>query len=89
MFTRIFMRLTAEQKNVLRALAEDSFLKSHRYLDGTKVYRLHPLNGPVEDVQRATVDRLVKRKLVTSNQKFPAATYTITEKGRALAAKLK
>jgi len=77
------MRLSAEARHVLQALAGGSFLKSHRYLDGTKVYRLHSLSGQSEDVQRATVDALVRHGLVTSNQKFPVATYMLTDRGRA------
>jgi len=34
-------------------------------------------------VQRATVDALVRHGLVTSNQKFPVATYMLTDRGRA------
>ncbi len=79
------MRLSAEARHVLQAMAGGSFLKSHRYLDGSKVFRLHYLNGQTEDVRRATVDLLVRHCLVTSNQKFPAATYTLTDRGRAAA----
>ena len=77
------MRLSAEATHVLQALAGGFFLKSHRYLDGTKVCRLHSLSGQSEDVQRATVDALVRHGLVTSNQKFPVATYMLTDRGRA------
>ncbi len=80
------MRVTKAQAGVLRALAEGYSLKSHRYLDGTKIHRLHPLAGLPVPVERPIVDWLVKNGLVTSNQKFPAATYTLTDKGRALAA---
>ncbi len=77
------------EEDVLRALAEGWLLKSHRYLDGTKVFRLHPLTGDPVTVHGRAVEALVKQQLVTSNQKFPAATYLLTEKGRALAASLK
>ena len=60
-------------------------LKSHRYLDGGKVYRLHPLDGPAATVRRATVELLQNHGLIDSNKKFPAATYWLTEKGQALA----
>lgn len=76
-------------EDVLRALAEGWMLKSHRYLDGTKVFRLHALTGELVTVDGKVVEALVKQQLVTSNQKFPAATYLLTEKGRALAASLK
>lgn len=78
------MRLSAEARQVLQALAGGSFLKSHRYLDGSKVYRLHDLSGQSRPVSRATVDALVRHRLVTSNQKFPAATYMLTDRGRAI-----
>ena len=35
------MRLGAAEKAVLAALVQGSRLRSHRYLDGVKVYRLH------------------------------------------------
>jgi predicted transcriptional regulator len=82
------IRLSVETERVLIALTEGSFLKSHRYINGTKIFRLHPLEGDPVEVQRQTIDSLVQGSLVTSNQKFPAATYMITDKGRALATAL-
>lgn len=79
------MRLSAEARQMLQALAGGSFLKSHRYLDGSKVYRLHALDGQTRLVNRATVETLVRHGLVISNQKFPAATYMLTDRGRAVA----
>jgi hypothetical protein len=76
------MRLTQPQQQVLLALSNGSTLKSQRYLDGAKVFQLHPLHGPAEPVKRATVQALVERGLIDSNQKFPAATYRLTEQGR-------
>ena len=35
------MRLGSEEKEVLRALVSGYQLKSHRYLDGQKIYTLH------------------------------------------------
>lgn len=68
---------------ILCALANGYTLKSHRYLDGTKVYQLHPLEaGPAETVQKRLVDSLQRQGLISSNQKFPAATYSLTEQGR-------
>ncbi|NJN98493.1 MAG: hypothetical protein HC875_32600 [Anaerolineales bacterium] len=71
---------------ILRALADGVMLKSHRYLDGTKIYQLHSLAGEVEPVPKRLVDELLRRGYITSNQKFPAATYSLTEPGRAVAA---
>lgn len=76
------------QAKILLALLAGSTLKSHRYLDGAKLFQLHPLAGPPEPVQKRTVDALQTHGLITSNQKFPAATYSLTEQGRAVAAKL-
>lgn len=65
------------------AIAEGWTLKSHRYLDGRKVYRLHPLGeGEAEEVAWETVEGLRERGLIDSNKKFPAATYLLTDKGR-------
>lgn len=80
--------LTKTQKKVLRALINGWTLKSHRYLDGRKEYQLHPLDGPAQPVNRLTVEILKTRRLVGSNQKFPAATFLLTEKGKRVAAKL-
>jgi hypothetical protein len=74
------------ETKVLCALLDGYTLKSHRYLDGTKVYQLHPLNGPTEPVQKRVVEALQAQGLIYSNQKFPAATYLLTERGRELAA---
>ncbi|MBN1964274.1 MAG: hypothetical protein JW910_06485 [Anaerolineae bacterium] len=82
------MPLTEDTARVLRPLAEGALLKSHRFLDGTKVFRLHPLHGEAEEIVREVVEALVEQRLVTSNQKFPAATYLLTVEGRALAASL-
>jgi hypothetical protein len=58
-------------------------LKAHRYLDGRKEYRLHSLEGEIEVVAPATVQSLAERGLIDSNKKFPAATFWLTDKGRA------
>lgn len=70
---------------VLVALADGWTLKSHRTLDGEKHYRLHSLDGAVADVEPSVVERLTARRYLQSNQKFPAATYLLTEKGRDFA----
>jgi hypothetical protein len=77
-----YMKLSRVQANLLRALIKGATLKSHRHLDGTKVYKLHPLEGPAETVSRQTMEALRARQLIHSNQKFPAATYLLTEKGK-------
>ena len=82
-------RLTDPQKTVLRALLEGWTLKSHRTLDGQKVYRLHALSEEVIEVADTTVDGLVAAKLIQSNLKFPAATYLLTDKGHLCATRFR
>ena len=78
------MELTAAEKRVMIAVAKGWTLKSHRYLDGRKEYRLHPLGeGEAETVARETVEALREQDLIDSNKKFPAATYLLTDRGRA------
>jgi hypothetical protein len=81
-------RLSRQQKRVLRTLAEGWTLKSHRYLSGVKVYRLHALDGRSQIVPRRVIAALREGGLLFSNQKFPAATYLLTPKGRQAAAQL-
>ena len=83
------MRLVDAEKQVLAALVCGSRLRSHRYLDGVKCYRLHRLEDDAgEEVPAAVVDRLRQRGLIAGNMKFPAATYLLTEKGETVAASL-
>ena len=77
------MRLTTEQRSLLRSIASGSTLKVHRTLDGTKEYRLYSLDRPAEIVERRSVEALHLRGLIDSNKKFPAATFWLTEAGRA------
>ena len=77
------MRLTLEQRNLLGAIASGSTLKVHRYLDGTKEYRLHTLDRAAELIERRVADELLEQGLIDSNKKFPAATFWLTEAGRA------
>ena len=79
------MSVERETSAILLALANGATLKAHRYIDGTKCYRLHPLDGPAIEVHRASVETLLSHGFVTSNQKFPAATFMLTAKGRAAA----
>jgi hypothetical protein len=65
-------------------MAGPCFLKSHRDIEGNKMYKLHPLEGPEQIVPAEVVDALVEHGLIDSNKKFPAATYWLTEKGKAL-----
>ena len=68
-------------------MADGATLKSHRDLDGNKQYRLHPLHGGGSvTVDWQTMDVLRDQDLIDSNKKFPAATYLLTDKGKALVA---
>ena len=70
------------QKQVLRSLLHGATLKSHRYLDGAKEYRLHPLCGDATQVPENEVQGLEERGLLLSNHKFPAATLYLSQHGR-------
>ena len=74
------------QTRLLHALLRGDTLKSHRYLDGGKEYRLHPLNDEAVGVPPQDVRLLEDRGLLLSNQKFPAATLILSERGRRAAA---
>lgn len=66
----------------MRLLAEGWTLKSHRYLDGKKLYQLHSLTGEVEQVNGLEVEALMEAGYIYTNHKFPANSYLLTEKGR-------
>jgi len=71
-------------RRLLLELARGSALKVHRDLDGHKVFRLHAPDGSSRPVARARVEALIEARLIGSNQKFPAATFWLTEAGRRL-----
>ena len=76
------MNLTTAQKTVLQAMSHGDTLKTHRYFDGTKVCRLHPLNSADGcEIDTLVVNQLKALGLISSNMKFPAATYLLTQKG--------
>lgn len=80
------MKLSNVHGHILQALIDGATLKAHRYLDGAKLYKLHPLDGPPEPVERETMDYLKQQGYIKSNMKFPAAAYLLTDKGRKAAA---
>ena len=82
------MRLSKIHRYILKSIHQGCTLKSHRYLDGTKIYQLHPLEGNAETVNRAAVDYLKEHHLIDSNKKFPAATYLLTAKGQRVVEEL-
>lgn len=70
-------------------MAGGHFLKSHRDLDGSKVYKLHTPSGQVEIIPSSIVRSIREKGWIDSNKKFPVATFWLTEEGRTLAAQLK
>lgn len=78
------MPVPPDQHRLLSAIAHGQFLKSHRDVDGHKAYQLHALDGSMETVAWEMVEALQEQGLIASNQKFPAATYWLTDKGQAL-----
>ena len=77
------MPLSPAQSELLQALAHGLTLKSHRDLEGRKEYRLHALDGHSAAVAWEDVEALQSAGLIDSNKKFPAATYWLTDTGRA------
>ena len=82
------MKLSASQQHLLLAIVRGHFLKAHRDLEGNKTYKLHPLEGDPELIAAADVGRLCDLGLLDSNKKFPAATFWLTDKGKALISQL-
>lgn len=77
------MPLTPAQVDLLQAIATGLTLKSHRDLEGHKEYRLHALDGQSTLVAWEDAAALQSAGLIDSNKKFPAATYWLTDSGRA------
>ncbi len=77
------MPLSPEQLELLQSVANGLALKSHRDLEGRKEYRLHALDGRSTSVSWEDVEALQAGGLIDSNKKFPAATYWLTDRGRA------
>ncbi len=74
-----------EHVYVLKALFGGQMLKSHRNLDGAKVYRLHSLEGAGVVVTPAVVHALYEAGYLQTNHKFPTATYLLTPHGQEVA----
>ena len=68
----------------MEAIAAGSTLKSHRDIDGQKIYRLYDPEGNASPIDFDQVQRLLERRLLTTNQKFPAATFLLTSKGQKM-----
>lgn len=85
----LMLPLSKKQKALLAKIANGETLKSHRHLDGRKVYLLHPLNGKPAAVSPRAVQSLVRHGMLSSNQKFPVATFYLTPKGAAITEKFR
>ena len=79
------LQLTEAQRRVLQALAEGWRLKAHRDVEGRKQFRLHAPEGEERPVAWRVAEALAEQGLIDSNKKFPAATFWLTEGGRAAA----
>ena len=53
------------------------------------MYLLHSLSGEPSPVAARTVQSLVRRGLLSSNQKFPVATFYLTPKGAEMVEKFR
>ncbi len=82
------VKLTPTQLHVIRALAQGCALRSHRYLNGVKQFRLYEPGEKVTTVRSNTMAALERERLIYSNHKFPAASYTLTDRGKEAAAAL-
>lgn len=74
--------MTESQRALLRAIAGGQRLKDHRDIDGLKTYVLHAPDDSGSVVATEDVEALVEAGLISSNKKFPSATYWLTEEGR-------
>ncbi len=79
------MELSASQRKLLLAVASGHFLKAHRDIEGNKSFKLYPLEGEAQLIDRDDVHALVDGGLIDSNKKFPAATFWLTGRGKRLA----
>jgi hypothetical protein len=82
------MKLTDTQTHLLLAIAKGLRLKDHRDLDGHKQYVLHNTDDVGTSVAAQDVEALTDAGLISSNKKFPAATYWLTEDGKKVADQL-
>ena len=74
--------LSTRQTQLLQAISRGLRLKDHRDIDGNKQYVLHQPDDAGAPVDAGDVDALVDAGLISSNKKFPAATYWLTDAGR-------
>jgi len=73
--------LSESQRQLLLAMAQGMRLKDHRDIEGRKTYALHLSDDSRQPVDANDVLALVDLGLISSNKKFPSATYWLTEHG--------
>lgn len=78
-------RIHSADVDLIEKLSNGWTLKSHRFLDGQKQYKLYGFEGEEADIEWSQVQRLLRLKVISTNQKFPAATFLLTNQGQALA----
>ena len=78
-------RLRSADKALIKQLSAGWTLKSHRFIDGEKHYKLYGPEGEAHSVEWGQVQRLLRLKVISTNQKFPAATFLLTNQGQAFA----
>jgi hypothetical protein len=76
------VRLSRTEHAILSAMSRGALLRSHRELDGQKMFCLHLADGGEEPADAHDVHRLREVGLIDSNKKFPVATFWLTSKGK-------
>ncbi len=76
--------LSERQRRLLLAMAQGMRLKDHRDIEGHKTYALHFPDDSRQPVDPNDVATLVDLGLISSNKKFPSATYWLTEHGKRM-----
>ncbi|UCG23089.1 MAG: hypothetical protein JSW55_13100 [Chloroflexota bacterium] len=75
--------MNRSEQAIISAISRGELLKSHREVDGSKMFRLHQADGRWQSVSAKDVRRLRTAGLIDSNKKFPVATFWLTEIGRS------
>ena len=77
------MNLSEAQRQILRAIQRGDQLRDHRDLDGAKYFELLSIDNDAAPVPvtHSDVQILSELGLLSSNKKFPSATYWLTESG--------
>ncbi len=78
--------LSAADRKLLAIIAGGGRLRDHRDIEGGKRLSLVDGDGAEVNPDIAAVDNLIQAGFIDSNKKFPAATYWLTESGKAAAA---